>query len=360
MSAIIFFAYFCPYCRYYPKKDVVYVAKRVGRDTVLTEHKPRLLSSAAVVGKKEGNGPLRDYFDMVYQDTLLGQDSWEQAESMLQMEAVKTALRKVEMSPEQMDYIFAGDLLNQCTGSVFGLRQLSIPFLGQYGACSTMAQTIAMAALFVDSGMAQYAAAVTSSHFCSAERQFRFPLEYGSLRAPTSQWTVTGSGSAILGTGSKGPYVAAVTVGRITDLGVTDSNNMGAAMAPAAAETLKAYFSDTNTHPDHYDLIVTGDLGSVGSTLLYDLMEKEGYDIRSNHADCGLLIFDRVRQKVNAGGSGCGCSGTVLCSYLMHRLLRGELNDILFMATGALMSTTTSQQGESIPGVAHLVRICNG
>lgn len=337
----------------------MHMAKRIGRDTLLTEHRPRLISTAAVAGQKEGKGPLGAYFDMVYEDTLLGQDSWEKAESMLQTEAVKKALKKAELEPKHMDYIFAGDLLNQCTGSVFGLRKLEIPFLGQYGACSTMAQTLGMAALFVDSGMAQQAVAVTSSHFCSAERQFRFPLEYGSLRAPTSQWTVTGAGAAVVSRTGRGPYAAAVTFGRIVDLNVTDTNNMGAAMAPAAAATLTAYFQDTGTHPDQYDLIVTGDLGSVGSTLLYDLMDREEYDIRANHADCGLLIFDRVRQKVNAGGSGCGCSGSVLCGYLMQRLQQGELNDILFMATGAMMSTTSSQQGESIPGVAHLIRIRN-
>jgi stage V sporulation protein AD len=333
----------------------MYMAKRIGRDTLLTEHKPRILHTAAVVGQKEGGGPLGAYFDMVYHDTLLGQDSWEKAESTLQTEAVKKALKKAELPPEEVQYIFAGDLLNQCTGAVFGLRALEIPFLGQYGACSTMAQTLAMASLFVDSGLAERAVAVTSSHFCSAERQFRFPLEYGSLRAPTSQWTVTGAGSAVVGNGAEGPYVAAVTVGRIVDLGITDSNNMGAAMAPAAAATLTAYFNDTGTHPDQYDLIVTGDLGSVGSALLYDLMDREGFDIREAHADCGLLIFDRIRQKVNAGGSGCGCSASVLCGYLMHRLRHGELNNILFMATGALLSPTTSQQGETIPGIAHAV-----
>lgn len=334
------------------------MAKRIGRFTVRTEHRPRLISSAAIVGKKEGEGPLKSYFDQIYTDTTLQEKSWEKAESRLQTTAVKTALQKANLPPEQMDYILAGDLLNQCISSTFGLRDLNIPFLGQYGACSTMAQTIAVGAMLVDGGIASHVVSVTSSHFCSAERQFRFPLEYGSLRAPTSQWTVTGAGAAVIASGGTGPYVADVTIGRIVDLGITDANNMGAAMAPAAADTLISYFADTGTAPCDYDLIVTGDLGFTGSQLLVELLDRENLDIRPNHADCGLLIFDREAQDVDSGGSGCGCAGTVFCGYLMHRLCAGELKNILFMATGALMSPTSSQQGESIPGIAHLLHIC--
>lgn len=333
------------------------MARRIGRDTVYTEHKPRILSAAAVVGKKEGEGPLRDYFDYIYTDTTAQESSWEKAESRLQTDAVQRALKKAALLPEQTDVIFAGDLLNQCIGSTFGLRALNIPFLGQFGACSTMAQTLVLAALFVDSGIAQHAVAVTSSHFCAAERQFRFPLEYGSLRAPTSQWTVTGAGAAVVGHGTREPYVAAVTVGRIVDLGIKDANNMGAAMAPAAASTIAAFLHDTQTVPENYDVIVTGDLGRTGTQLLHQLLLQDGIDIRANHADCGLMIFDCETQKVNAGGSGCGCSGSVLCSYFMQRLQKGELNSILFAATGALMSPTSSQQGESIPGISHLLHI---
>lgn len=336
------------------------MAMRIGKDTILCQNKPQLLATAAVVGKKEGEGPLQGHFDLVHEDTTLSEKSWEKAESRMQTEAVSKALDKASLSPSDLDVVFAGDLLNQCIGSTFGLRALNIPFLGQYGACSTMAQTLLLASLFVETGLAQKAAAVTSSHFCSAERQFRFPLEYGGVRPPTAQWTVTGSGAAIVGAGEGNPYVSAVTVGRMVDLGIKDANNMGAAMAPAASSTISAFFRDTGTVPSDYDLIVTGDLGSVGSQLLIELLKKEQFDIHQNHADCGLLIFNRETQGVDAGGSGCGCSASVLCSYLMHRMRKGELKNLLFVATGALMSPTSSQQGESIPGIAHLLHIQNG
>ena len=333
------------------------MAKRIGKYTLRCETMPAVLGFASVVGKKEGEGPLANYFDSIHEDTTLSEKSWEKAESRLQSEAITMALKKSNLSPTEVDVIFAGDLLNQCISSTFGLRSLGIPFLGQYGACSTMAQTLAMAALFVEGGLAGNAAAVTSSHFCSAERQFRFPLEYGSIRTPTAQWTVTGSGAAVIGSGTQGPYVSEITIGKIVDLGIKDANNMGAAMAPAAAATLSTFFEDTGTQPDNYDLIVTGDLGQVGSELLLELLEKDKISIAKQHRDCGLLIYDRETQNVNAGGSGCGCSATVLCSYLLKKLQQGELKNILFMATGALMSSTSSQQGESIPGIAHLVHL---
>lgn len=316
---------------------------------------PSVQGYAAVCGKKEGDGPLGKHFDFVYEDTTLGESSWEKAESRLQTDAVNRALQKAGVTSSDIDYIFAGDLLNQCISSTFGLRSLSIPFLGQYGACSTMAQTLAMSAILVETGAARRCVAVTSSHFCSAERQFRFPLEYGGQRTPTSQWTVTGSGAAVVGNTGNSPYISAVTVGRITDLGIKDANNMGAAMAPAAYSTLTDFLKDTETSPADYDLIVTGDLGEVGSELLKELLQKDGIDISKKHVDCGLLIYNREKQDVHAGGSGCGCAGSVLCSYLLNRLKSGELKNILFMATGALMSPTSSQQGESIPGIAHLI-----
>lgn len=335
------------------------MAKRVGTDTVICETEPQILSAAAVVGKKEGEGPLQEHFDVIHEDTTLCEKSWEKAEGRMQSEALSRALDKAVLAPADVQYVFAGDLLNQCTGSALGLRSVNIPFLGQYGACSTMAQTLAMASLFVEGGIARTAAAVTSSHFCSAERQFRFPLEYGGVRAPTSQWTVTGAGAALIGHGEDGncPRVCAVTVGRMVDLGIKDANNMGAAMAPAASATITAFLSDTNTRPEDYDLILTGDLGFTGSQLLLELLKRENIDIHKNHADCGLLIFDREKQDVKAGASGCGCAGSVFCSYVMHRLRKRELNNILFIATGAMMSTTSSQQGESIPGIAHLLNI---
>lgn len=335
---------------------------RVGNDTLRFERGPWIAGWASSVGKREKEGPLGDLFDQCHEDTLLGADSWEQAESRLQAEASLLALRKAGMEPEKLDCVFAGDLLNQCAASVFGLRKLDVPYLGQYGACSTMAQTIATASVFVESGAAQRALAVTSSHFCSAERQFRLPLEYGGQRTPTAQWTATASGAVILSAEPPAGAVRAVAVreavfGRMVDLGVTDAANMGAAMAPAACRTLVNYFADTSLTPEAFDLILTGDLGAVGSDLLRELTLREGYDIASVHNDGGLMLYDRKRQDVHAGGSGCGCSAAVLCSAVLGDLLAGRLTDVLFLGTGALMSLTTSQQGESIPSVAHLVRL---
>lgn len=333
------------------------MATRIGKYTLQMDKKPVLIGWAAVVGKKEAEGPLKDSFDKIYYDTMAGQQTWEQAESQLQKEAVSLALGKADIRADEVNVIFAGDLLNQCISSSFGLRSFEIPFLGQYGACSTMAQTLLLSALSVETGCADYAVAVTSSHFCSAERQFRFPLEYGGQRPPTAQWTVTGSGSAVVAAQGEGPKIEAVTVGKIVDLGVTDANNMGAAMAPAAAEIIKNFFSDSGHKPSDFDLIITGDLGEVGSKLLYELLEKDRIDIKNRHNDCGLLIYDREQQDVHAGGSGCGCSGSVLCSYILNNMQKKNAHDVLFIATGALMSPTSSQQGESIPGIAHLVHI---
>lgn len=336
------------------------MAQRIGRYTLKLENRPAIVGFASVCGKKEAEGPLGDSFDLTFDDTTLGSESWEKAESKLQTEAVSRALNKAGVVASDVDYILAGDLLNQCISSTFGLRSLNIPFLGQYGACSTMAQTLALSAILVDAGAARTCVAVTSSHFCSAERQFRFPLEYGGQRTPTAQWTVTGSGAAIVSNTGKGPYISAVTIGRIADLGVKDAANMGAAMAPAAAETLTDYFNDTGTKPSDYDLILTGDLGEVGSKLLYELLEMNNIYIKDYHNDCGLMIYHKDSQDVHAGGSGCGCSASVLCSTVLKRLKQGEINNILFMATGALMSPTSSEQGESIPSVAHLINLKSG
>ncbi len=333
------------------------MAERIGEFTVSLSSRPTVWSSAAIVGKKEGEGPLRDHFDAIINDTRMGQDSWEKAESVLQKEALSHALNKAGIAPSQLQYLFAGDLLNQCTASAFGLRESGVPLLGQYGACSTMAQTLAMAAIFVDSGAADLCAAVTSSHFCSAERQFRYPLAYGGQRTPTAQWTATAAGCAVVGMGGKGAHIREVCAGRVVDLGITDANNMGAAMAPAAADTLTRFFDDTDTKPSDYDLILTGDLALCGSRLLHDLLARKGIVLGDNYNDCGLMIFDRETQDVHAGGSGCGCAASVLCGYVLPALERGELKNVLFMATGALMSTTSSKQGESIPGIAHLLHL---
>lgn len=341
------------------------MAVRQGRNTLFMDKPPRLLSWAAVGAKLEGQGPCGRDFDLISDDSYFGESSWEKAESKMQKEAVSRAIQKAGLTPGDIDTLFAGDLLNQCIGSTYGLRDFAIPFLGLYGACSTMAESLLCAALFAEAGFVERACAVTSSHFCSAERQFRFPLEYGSQRPPSAQWTATASGSVVVGRGSGGgtvvpenaPVVKAVTIGTIKDMGITDANNMGAAMAPAAAETIRQFFTDTGLKPEAFDLIVTGDLGLVGSTLLIDLLQKDNLSLEGRHRDCGLLLYDREKQQVDAGGSGCGCSAAVLCSRLLPALERGELNNILFIATGALMSTTALQQGESIPSIAHLIWI---
>lgn len=347
--------------------------KRLGRYTLELERKPWVECYGAVCGKKEGQGPLGSLFDRVFTDTTLGEKTWEKAESSLQTAAVEIALDKGCLTHGDVQYVFAGDLLNQCISSTFGLRAMNMPFLGQYGACSTMGQTLAMAAVFAESGAAERALAVTSSHFCSAERQFRLPLEYGGQRAPTAQWTVTGAGAAVVAAETTGARVkekkitcsqekkritiSHITTGRITDLGIKDANNMGAAMAPAAAQTIADYLEDTATVPQDYDLILTGDLGQVGSELLLKLLGEHGIQIGEKHQDCGLLIFDREKQDVHAGGSGCGCAASVVCAKIFPEMEQGLLRSVLFIPTGALMSPTSSQQGESIPSIAHLLHL---
>ena len=329
-----------------------------GKSTIILENTPSIISYAAVGGKKEGEGPCGKNFDMIINDAYFGESTWEKAESKLQKTAVNLALKKSNLTPSDIDVLFAGDLLNQCIGSVYGMREFKIPFLGLYGACSTMAEALIMSALFVEGGFANNACAVTSSHFCSAERQFRFPLEYGCQRTPTAQWTATASGSAIISKKTKGlPFIKAVTIGKVTDYGINDVNNMGAAMMPAANDTILTFFKDTGLKPEDFDKIVTGDLSAVGSELLIESLKKDGLDIAKQHIDCGLMLYDRENQDVDSGGSGCGCSASVLCSTLLKELVENKTKNILFVATGALMSPTSLQQGESIPGIAHLVHI---
>lgn len=333
------------------------MAERLGKYTIVLNSHPSVTGYAAVVGKTEGEGPLKDEFDFVFEDDTLGEASFEKAESALQKEAVTRALSKARKTPDEVDFSLAGDLLNQCIGSSFGLRSLNMPFIGLYGACSTMALSLGLASMLVDCGAARVTVASTSSHFCSAERQFRLPLEYGGQRTPTSQRTATAAGASVVERRQSGkPAVDAVTIGRITDLGIKDANNMGAAMAPAAANTIADFLKDTSSSPSDFDMILTGDLGKVGSRLLCELLQKDrGIDIESVHADCGLLLYDAEKQDVHAGGSGCGCGASILNSYIMRRLESGELSRVLFVATGALMSPTSSLQGESIPSIAHAV-----
>lgn len=331
--------------------------KRLGKQTVKFSKAVSLLSTAAVAGQKEGEGPLASHFDIIMENSEWGEDTWEKAESKMQRMAVGRALEKAKVDAKDVKYIFAGDLLNQCISSTFGLMAFDIPFLGVYGACSTMAETMGLAAMSIDGGYGDLSVAVTSSHFCTAERQYRNPLEYGGQRTPTAQWTVTGSGAVVLSESGNGPYITHFTSGKVVDLGVKDANNMGAAMAPAAADTLAAHFEDTGRNPDFYDLIVTGDLGTVGKSIIVDLMREKGFDVGGNYDDCGCMIFDVQKQDMHAGGSGCGCGAITLCGYIMDRIRAGELKNVLFMGTGALLSPTSTLQGESIPSVAHAVAI---
>ena len=335
------------------------MASRIGRYTMKLDKPAAILGYASVVGKKEGEGPLARQFDFIAEDTTFGEKTWEKAESRMQANVLEAALKKANVTPGTVDIIFAGDLINQCIISSYALRESGIPFVGLFGACSTMAESLALASLMVESGFANTTAALTSSHFCSAERQYRFPLEYGGQRSQSSQWTVTGSGCVILSSEGRGPYIHEVSFGKITDLGIKDSNNMGAAMAPAAADTIMSYVKDTNANLSDFDLIATGDLGFVGSELLKSLLEKEGMSLGANYEDCGLLIYDREKQDVHSGASGCGCSASVLCSYILNNMRSGNLNEVLFIATGALMSPISIQQGESIPSIAHLVHLSN-
>lgn len=338
------------------------MAQRIGK-TVVLDSKPRIIGNAAVVGKKEGEGPLGSEFDEIYEDTTMGEDSWEKAESLYLKTAVAKALEKAAVGASEVDAICSGDLLNQCTGSTFGLRDFLSPFCGVYGACSTMALSLCVSSLMIESGGFNCCVAATSSHFCSAEKQFRKPLEYGGQRPPSAQWTVTGSGAAVLKkcTSDISPYIDKLHMGTIQDYGITDSNNMGAAMAPAAKKTIADFLTDTAAKPSDFDLILTGDLGSVGSELLYELLLREnGIDISTVHKDCGLMIYDREKQDVHSGGSGCGCSGSVLCSHIINSMRVGKYKNILFIATGALMSPVSSLQGQTIPGIAHLVNIKKG
>ena len=340
------------------EKRVEKMAERINKHTVVLRKKPRIISNAAVAGKKEGEGPLGDEFDMVFEDTTLGETTWEKAESMIFEKALTLAIKKAGLANTDIEAVFAGDLLNQCMSSCFGARDMMIPFAGVYGACSTMALSLILASLAVETGAFRYAAAATSSHFCSAEKQFRYPLEYGGQRAPTAQWTVTGSGAVILGAEGEGPYIDKVHIGTVCDLGIKDMNNMGAAMAPAAKKTIADFLIETKTKPEDYDLILTGDLGQTGTQLLYELLKKEsGIDISGVHGDCGLMIYEREKQDVHSGGSGCGCSASVLCSKILNSMRKGEMKKIMFVATGALLSGVSSLQGESIPGIAHGVII---
>lgn len=331
--------------------------KKLGSQTVKFLNPPSIEGYYSIVGPKEGDGPLKNYFDQILEDDLWGQESWEKAESKIQEEVVRAVVDKVALSLKDIDYLIAGDLLNQIVASGYAARQLSLPFYGLYGACSTMTESLSLGAMLIDGGFADKIVCSTSSHFSTAERQFRYPLEYGNQRTFSSQWTVTGGGATLLSFYGSGPYITYVTTGKIVDPGIKDVANMGAAMAPAAMDTLINHFKDTGFSPKDYDLIISGDLGIVGKSIVLDMMKKEGYDLRGIYTDCGAEIFDPDTQDTHAGGSGCACSAVVFNGYVMKEMMKGKFKRVLLMSTGALHSPLMSQQGESIPCIAHAVTI---
>jgi len=333
--------------------------KRLGKKTVALTSQPHIIQTSSIVGKKEGEGPLAKYFDFILEDEYWGEKSFEKTEIKILKENLNKVMQKARKTPQEINYVLAGDLLNQCISSSYAVRESEIPFIGLYGACSTMVESMMVGSMLVDGGFADNIIAITSSHFCSAERQFRFPLEQGTQRPPTAQWTVTGSGAALISTEQSGPKITHVTTGKVVDMGIKDANNMGAAMAPAAADTIYSHLKETGREPNYYDLIITGDLGYVGGEIVKELLIKENINIKSRYNDCGILIFDKQKQDTHAGGSGCGCCGSVFAGYLYEKLQKKELNKILLVATGALMSTTAVQQGEAIAGIAHAVAIEN-
>lgn len=331
-----------------------------GRQSFFLPEMPVITHWASVAGKKEAEGPLGHCFDLTNSDPYFGQKTWEQGEKQMQKLALGKLLEKASLQAADLDLVFSGDLLNQCIGSSFTLRGTGIPHLGLYGACSTMAEGLLLAAMAVGGGFAEKVVAMTSSHFASSERQYRFPLGYGGQRTPTAQWTVTGSGAVLVRSQGKGPKIQSCTIGTVTDLGIKDANNMGAAMAPAAYATIRAHFDDLSVGPEDFDRIVTGDLGQLGKELLLELARRDGVSLGGKLVDCGCLIFDPQKQDVHSGGSGCGCSAIALCGELLDQLQRGKLKKILFCGTGALLSPTSTQQGLPIPGVCHGVCITGG
>ena len=331
--------------------------KKIGKQSVMFENMLTLKSVASVVGQKEGEGPLGSMFDTVEADAMLGKRSWEQAEAEFLKRALEKATKKAQLTQTDIEYVIAGDLMNQSTSSSFVLRDMPVPFFGIFGACSAFGEGLSLGGMIVDGGFAQCVLVAAASHFCAAEKQFRFPLELGGQRPLTSTWTVTGAGAAVLELGGTGPFVRGITTGKIVDMGIKDMNNMGAAMAPAAADTLTAHFNDFSRQPDYYDVIATGDLGYVGKDLVVKLVKEQGFDLSQNYTDCGIEIFDRDTQDTHSGGSGCGCSAVTFAAYYYPKLVSGEIKRMLLIPTGALGNQMTAQQGETIPGIAHAVVI---
>lgn len=331
---------------------------KTGKASIEFDNPPYIMEHASVVGEKEGNGPLGSYFDEVVTDPMAGKNTWEEAESEFQKRVVDVLLNKSGLKKEDIRYLFSGDLLGQLIATSFGIQTFEIPFFGLYGACSTMGESMSLAASFVAAGYAENVIAMTSSHFASAEKQFRYPLEYGNQRPLSATWTVTGSGGVIISSNQRGPCrIKGITTGKIVDYGIKDSFNMGAAMAPAACDVIYNHFMDFDIGPDYYDAIYTGDLGYVGQKILIELMEKRGFDISKNHMDCGIEIFDSKTQDTHSGGSGCGCSAATLSAKIIREISEGKLHKVLFVPTGALLSTISYNEGQSVPGIAHAVSI---
>lgn len=338
-------------------------SKMVGKQSVIFQNPPYIIAAASIAGKKEGEGPLGSLFDVVHQDPMLGKETWEEAESELMRQAAEKVLQKAGLKNSDIRYLVGGDLLGQLIATSFGIADLNIPTIGIYGACSTMGEGMSVGSMLIDGGFAGKVLAITSSHFAGAEKQFRFPLDYGNQRPYSATWTITGSGAVIIsdkddrGQGEKGKpvVVKGVTTGKIVDYGLKDSMNMGAAMAPAAFETIKQNFEDLGVEPSYYDRIITGDLGYVGKNILIDMLKEKNYDISPNHMDCGIEIFDKDSQDTHAGGSGCGCSAIVFAGYILKQLRENKWKRVLFLPTGALLSQVSFNEGKSVPGIAHAV-----
>lgn len=343
--------------------------KIMGKQSIQFSNPPIILAGASVVGKKEGEGPLASFFDQVEEDPMFGGQSWEDAESRLMRRAADLVLQKANLKQEDIRYLVGGDLLGQLIATSYGIGDLQIPLFGIYGACSTMGESMALGSILIDGGFADKVIAITSSHFAGAEKQFRFPLGYGNQRPLAATWTVTGSGAVILANSNATPKEAnninpnvpikikGVTIGKIVDFGLKDTMNMGACMAPAAYTSISQHLKDFNIQPDYYDKIITGDLGYVGKDILIDLLKQDGYDISNNHTDCGIEIFDRDTQDTHSGGSGCGCSAATFTSYVMQKLSKQEWKRVLFVPTGALHSTVSYNEGQSVPGIAHCIML---
>ncbi|NLZ53041.1 MAG: stage V sporulation protein AD [Thermoanaerobacteraceae bacterium] len=332
--------------------------KKLGSQTIKFENPPSIIGTATIVGPKEGQGRFKDYYDLILKDNIYQEKSWEKAETKILKETVEMAIKNSKIPTNEIEYLIAGDLLNQIISAGFAARELALPFLGIYGACSTIAQAAILGSIIIDGGFAENLVAAASSHFCTAERQFRFPLELGNQRKPTSQWTVTGAGAMVLSSQIQNPRITFATVGKVIDMGEADPNDMGTAMAPAAVDTIARHFQDTGKTPDDYDLILTGDLGCIGKEITEELLRQKGYDISNKYSDCGVLIF-YPEQDVHAGASGCACAAVVACGYVFKEMLKGKYNKVLLIATGALLSTTSSQQGETIPCIAHAISLEN-